>query len=65
VEIPQESAEGAFRGIGTDSPVFLPALGGQKNAPKKYPFAARKDLCGFLLFFFSVIMGLWVLVRFW
>jgi hypothetical protein len=31
-ESPQE-AHGRFRGLGAESPVFLPAQGGQKNAP--------------------------------
>jgi hypothetical protein len=31
-ESPQEAHQ-RFRGLGAESPVFLPALSGQKNAP--------------------------------
>jgi hypothetical protein len=45
-ESPQE-AHGRFRGLAAESPVFLPALRGQKNAPK---------FRGFTLFFICDIL---------
>jgi hypothetical protein len=38
---------GAFRGLGAESPVFLPGRG-QKNAPGKYT-SAGSMLCGYQL----------------